>query len=295
MQQTYGGSLTVVRKATARWESAETWTVTGAEAAQCLRRVDPYLRLKSEQAQVALRAHQVREDLPRSPSGRSRWTDEAKQRCAVLKARMHELNRKGPTTPLPENVSMIARLVAGSWVTDQADLFSDLGWEPFSKAWPASGSMRSGVCFQRQESAVRTSASDSSPSPGRLLPTPRTTDTNGPGEHGAGGPDLRTAISLLPTPTVADSRDTANYRADGSPYSDGYGQTLTDATRLLPTPAARDWKSGESNLIGTNSRPLNEVIVNLEESTGALTDPPSDAGSTSSDDGPRRQLTIWDV
>jgi hypothetical protein len=32
---------------------------------------------------------------------------------------------------------------------------------------------------------------------------------------------------------------------------------------LLPTPAARDWKSGESNLIGTNSRPLNEVVVNL--------------------------------
>ncbi|WP_433890700.1 DNA cytosine methyltransferase [Streptomyces sp. CA-111067] len=32
---------------------------------------------------------------------------------------------------------------------------------------------------------------------------------------------------------------------------------------LLPTPAARDWKSGASNLIGTNSRPLNEVVVNL--------------------------------
>lgn len=32
---------------------------------------------------------------------------------------------------------------------------------------------------------------------------------------------------------------------------------------LLPTPAARDWKSGASNLLGTNSRPLNEVVVNL--------------------------------
>ncbi|WP_229927513.1 DNA cytosine methyltransferase [Kitasatospora indigofera] len=32
--------------------------------------------------------------------------------------------------------------------------------------------------------------------------------------------------------------------------------------RLLPTPAARDWKSGASNLLGRNSRPLNEVAVN---------------------------------
>jgi DNA (cytosine-5)-methyltransferase 1 len=39
-------------------------------------------------------------------------------------------------------------------------------------------------------------------------------------------------------------------------------QTLTRAA-LLPTPAARDWKSGASNLIGRNARPLNEFVVNL--------------------------------
>jgi DNA (cytosine-5)-methyltransferase 1 len=32
--------------------------------------------------------------------------------------------------------------------------------------------------------------------------------------------------------------------------------------KLLPTPAARDWKSGASNLMDDNSRPLNEVAVN---------------------------------
>ncbi|MEU9436555.1 DNA cytosine methyltransferase [Streptomyces sp. NPDC048252] len=32
---------------------------------------------------------------------------------------------------------------------------------------------------------------------------------------------------------------------------------------LLPTPAARDWKSGASNLMGKNSRPLNEFAVNI--------------------------------
>ncbi|MER5938908.1 DNA cytosine methyltransferase [Streptomyces sp. NPDC001928] len=35
------------------------------------------------------------------------------------------------------------------------------------------------------------------------------------------------------------------------------------AVSLLPTPAARDWKSGASKLLGLNARPLNEVAVNL--------------------------------
>ena len=42
------------------------------------------------------------------------------------------------------------------------------------------------------------------PTGGHLLPTPRTSDTNGAGAHGTGGPDLRTAVTLLPTPKAAD-------------------------------------------------------------------------------------------
>ena len=38
-----------------------------------------------------------------------------------------------------------------------------------------------------------------------LLPTPRTSDTNGAGHHGDGGMDLRTTVTLLPTPTAMDS------------------------------------------------------------------------------------------
>ena len=40
--------------------------------------------------------------------------------------------------------------------------------------------------------------------PTRLLPTPRTSDTNGAGQHGDGGLDLRTVASLLPTPRATD-------------------------------------------------------------------------------------------
>lgn len=38
---------------------------------------------------------------------------------------------------------------------------------------------------------------------------------------------------------------------------------LCTAVTLLPASAARDWKSGASNLMDVNSRPLNEVVVNL--------------------------------
>lgn len=37
-----------------------------------------------------------------------------------------------------------------------------------------------------------------------LLPTPVSSDGNGPGTHGDGGADLRTTVTLLPTPSVAD-------------------------------------------------------------------------------------------
>lgn len=114
----------------------------------------------------------------------------------------------------------------GVWETSETNLFCEHS-ELYSATWPASGSMRNGVASKPAMSAPPTAAAASSSAPGRLMPTPRTSDTNGAGTHGDGGMDLRTAVSLL------------------------------------PTPAARDWKSGESNLIGTNARPLNEVVVNL--------------------------------
>ena len=43
-----------------------------------------------------------------------------------------------------------------------------------------------------------------------LPPTPRTSDSNGAGAHGTGGPDLRTVVGqLLPTPTARDWKDGA--------------------------------------------------------------------------------------
>lgn len=69
--------------------------------------------------------------------------------------------------------------------------------------------------------------------PRRLLPTPRTSDTNGAGAHGQGGLDLRTAVTLLPTPTTQP--DTGN----------GHARNLGKEVRLLPTPTAARFNDGE--------------------------------------------------
>lgn len=128
--------------------------------------------------------------------------------------------------------------------------------------------------YAHRRSALPTTASASSSSP--LLPTPTASEATGAGHAAQGGMNLRHTVSLL------------------------------------PTPAARDWKSGESNLIGTNARPLNEVVVNLLPTptradgectsptfgrgnptlTGAVSPLRSTAGRPPSDDVPPGQLTL---
>lgn len=78
-----------------------------------------------------------------------------------------------------------------------------------------------------------------------LLPTPRASDTGTPGRRAGAG--FRPPLSqvLLPTPTVADSRSSANATAGRSvPLTAHQGHTLTDAARLLPTPRASDGEKG---------------------------------------------------
>lgn len=206
MESRYGGKTKRARAATDKWDAAYSWTVAGDAATNLLEAVSPHLVLKSEQARVALKVAQIRAELPprwaSSPDGQRLWTDEARSRCATLKRRMHELNSKGPSSPTtspPEGASLIARLVAGEWVTDQGDLLSDLGWEPFSGSWPASGMMLAGTAYELPTWGHRMadSVSSSSGTDETLLPTPRTSDTNGAGSHGDGGPDLRTVVAGL--------------------------------------------------------------------------------------------------
>ena len=90
----------------------------------------------------------------------------------------------------------VARIANGTLNAPHDGLF---GTHPLSLAenghvpmWPA-GLMINGVVWE-QDALLSTAQYE-------LLPTPRTSDTNGVGEHGTGGLDLRTAVEMLPTPT----------------------------------------------------------------------------------------------
>jgi DNA (cytosine-5)-methyltransferase 1 len=92
-----------------------------------------------------------------------------------------------------------------------------------------------------------------------LLPSPRTSDTNGAGHHGDGGMDLRTAVAeipLLPTPACNDmgaaytpetwDEWTAKMKAKHN-NGNGHGPSLNVEVQrmLLPTPTRRDHKDTE--------------------------------------------------
>lgn len=101
--------------------------------------------------------------------------------------------------------------------------------EPYSETWPASGSMRNGICVPRPTSAPPTAGDGSSSSLGpALLPTPTTSEGRGPGApEGYRNDTLRARIANLPTPRARDSK--------GTGYEDG----LPNVVQLLKTPTAQ--------------------------------------------------------
>jgi hypothetical protein len=139
----------------------------------------------------------------------------------------------------------------------------------------------------------------------QLLPSPRTSDANGAGAHGTGGPDLRTVVDLLPTPTSRDGKG-ANQRGDDScltgallptPTATPYGNNQSDSpnaavrpsldgvVQLLPTPRAARGASGTETMYGLGAvrsdegRPQGEVLL----PTPTVMDYKASGGSTTSD------------
>ncbi|WP_198677452.1 hypothetical protein [Leucobacter luti] len=76
---------------------------------------------------------------------------------------------------------------------------------------------------------------------GKLLPTPLSNEANGAGAHGDGGDDLRTAVSLLPTPKAGDA-DFGMPRTSGRPPEKSTHLMTrlahTSPNAMLPTPRA---------------------------------------------------------
>ncbi len=168
--------------------------------------------------------------------------------------------------------------VSSSWRTLQPSLLEDL--PESSPTWPRSGTWELGAAYALPTSAHPMAATASSSPPG-LRPTPAAGNFNdgespeswearrqanlAKGINGNGqGTPLAMAIQLLKTPTAQLAVNGGSQHPDKR-RAGGHGPTLADEVEhlLLPTPAARDWKSGQSNLIGTNARPLNEVVEML--------------------------------
>lgn len=89
-----------------------------------------------------------------------------------------------------------------------------------------------------------------------LLPSPRTSDTNGAGHHGDGGMDLRTAVAeipLLPTPCSRDSHNAGDpERTDARMAERGQPLSEVAVNVLLPTPRATDGTKGGPNQRGSS-------------------------------------------
>lgn len=153
-----------------------------------------------------------------------------------------------------------------------------------------------------------------------LLPSPRTSDTNGAGHHGDGGMDLRTAVAqighlcdgcnvrepwehrchgdsqferntrplntevlLLPTPSVADS--TGGHERRGGERGEelllkGVARAAAEGA-LLPTPRATDGTKGGPNQRGSSGDLMLPSAVNLLPTPRASDGPdPSSHGRT---------------
>lgn len=96
LQAEWGGTLYQARKPTKKWAAAWAWHLTAEPAANLLMEIKPYLRLKHEQADIALEVWHVKQSLEKRKNGHRSWTEQARSRCRELVSRMHDLNRKGP-------------------------------------------------------------------------------------------------------------------------------------------------------------------------------------------------------
>lgn len=119
-----------------------------------------------------------------------------------------------------------------SWKTSQSSEPEGSMLSP--KTWPKSGMTSGGRLYE-----LRTS--------GRLI-----TEAAGSGSR----------LPLFPTPKASDGPHGGPNQRSGKGEYDALPSMVV---HLLPTPTARDWKSGASRQHGKNSRPLNEVVLTLNE------------------------------
>ena len=178
----WGGKVEKARAATDKWAAAWRWILLGSNCRPFLEWILPDLRMKVEQATLAISLMDLRESLVPVDRVNAVWTDEALEQAWLIKDRIHELNAKGPMDP-DGQTGWTARLVGDRWVTPQQNLLSPSGLDLFSGPLPTSGTTVRGQLFERPMWDAATSAIGGSLSRG--LPTPTSRD-------GKDGPETAT-------------------------------------------------------------------------------------------------------
>lgn len=170
LKREYGGHISGTRASSGNSRESKQWRTSGHNAISFLRRVQPHLRLKACQAEIAFQMGDLVAAAPKRPNGRKKWSPEMRSKAEVLKRRMNEANQRGTGAtfaPLP-TAGAVAVFQYGEWMEPEPDLFGPV---PFKGKLPMSGSLRGGSLIPRKslrESAV----------PARLLPTPAAMNPN---------------------------------------------------------------------------------------------------------------------
>jgi hypothetical protein len=200
----------------------------------------------------------MKASLPKMPNGSTKWDEAAVKDAQQFKQIIHDLNQKGPS-------AHAVQFADGVWRTWQRSFTDPTGWEPFSGTWPKAGVVdgSSGIAYRRKRSAPLMKESGFS-----SLPTPQARDHFPPYTveyiakkkaqgHGMSNLNDWLAHNTLPTPRASDAEKGG--RGDLLTVLRGYE---TKHAGTLPTPTARDWRSGKASqeTHGKNSRPLNEKL-----------------------------------
>lgn len=171
LNREYGGKLEKERPAEGNRRASRMWRVSNAEAVSVIEAVYSFLKLKREQAFIALQLSDLIRDAEKHANGRTVWTDELKSRAEVFRLRMVELNARGTSIePNAPEEGCLAVWKYGEWHEPHDDLFGPVA---FGGSLPTSGRMVNGVIYPN------TAGSECSSSPHELLRTPTAVEGEG--------------------------------------------------------------------------------------------------------------------
>lgn len=279
LHREYGGMMGKERPSSGNTRASKQWRVSNGDAARVINSVLNHLRLKREQALVALQLWDLIEEAPKKSNGRTEWSNSMKASAEVLKRRIGELNARGVNGSEAQVVheGAVAVWKYGEWHEPEDDLFGPV---PFKGRLPVRGSMRNGVVYELPMSAHHMDASESLSSQpgGKLLPTATSADSNSSGGSNASNVTLTDAVvrtdlgkqentRLLPSPVAQPSGNSPEDHLRKKPGRERVtdlailveNDLIATGGKLLPTPMTSDGTGGAAGIRDGYTTQLRDV------------------------------------